>query len=86
MKFALRRVENIVEKGENAGNQHFLLFPQCFQKASFSGSLRVGIVWQRVKNTPLAKVSTPGKRKTPTYQHFFAAPLARGQRAFVVVP
>ena len=23
-------IENIVEKGENAGNQHFLLFPQCF--------------------------------------------------------
>ena len=22
--------ENIVEKEENAGNQHFLLFPQCF--------------------------------------------------------
>ena len=22
--------ENIVEKGENAGNQHFLLLPQCF--------------------------------------------------------
>ena len=35
-KFALGRVENIVEKGENAGYQHFLLFPQCFQKASFS--------------------------------------------------
>ena len=32
MKFALGRVENIVEKGENAGYQHFLLFPQCFQK------------------------------------------------------
>ena len=29
------RVENIVEKGENDGYQHFLLFPQCFQKASF---------------------------------------------------
>ena len=28
-------VENIVGKGENAGYQHFLLFPQCFQK-SFS--------------------------------------------------
>ena len=26
---------NIVGKGENAGYQHFLLFPQCFQK-SFS--------------------------------------------------
>ena len=22
--------ENIVGKGENAGNHHFLLFPQCF--------------------------------------------------------
>ena len=30
-------VENIVGKGENAGYQHFLLFLQCFQKASSSG-------------------------------------------------
>ena len=29
------RVENIVGKGENTGNEHFLLFPQCFQKVSF---------------------------------------------------
>ena len=29
-KLALGRVENIVGKGENAGFQHFLLFPQCF--------------------------------------------------------
>ena len=49
MKFSLGRVENIVGKGENAGYQHFLVFPQCFQKASFSGTLKVGIVWQRVK-------------------------------------
>ena len=39
------RVENIVGKGENAGYQPFLLFPQYFQKASFSGSLKVGILW-----------------------------------------
>ena len=26
------RVENILGKGENAGYQHFLLFPKCFQK------------------------------------------------------
>ena len=26
----LRTLENIVGKGENAGNQHFLLFSQCF--------------------------------------------------------
>ena len=38
LKFVLRREENIMGKGENAGNQHFLLFPQCFQNASFSGS------------------------------------------------
>ena len=31
------RIKNIVGKGENAGYQHFLLFPQCFQKHSFSG-------------------------------------------------
>ena len=43
------RVENIVGKGENAGYQHFLLFPQCFQKPSHLGSLKVGIVWERVK-------------------------------------
>ena len=38
------RVENIVGKGEDAGYQHFLLFTQSFQKASFLGSLKVGIV------------------------------------------
>ena len=38
MKFVLESVENIVGKGENAGYQHFLLFLQCFHKASFQGS------------------------------------------------
>ena len=37
LKFILERVENIIGKGENAGNQHFLLFPKCFQKALSSG-------------------------------------------------
>ena len=37
LKFVLGRVENIVGEEENAGYQHFLLFPQCFQKTSFSG-------------------------------------------------
>ena len=45
LKFVLGRVENFVGKGENAGYQHFLLFLQCFQKVSFTGSLKVGIVW-----------------------------------------
>ena len=41
-------IENIVGKGENAGYQHFLLFPQCFQKPSLSGSLKVGTVWKEL--------------------------------------
>ena len=39
------RVENIVGKGENAGYQHFLLSPQCFQKDPFLWSLKAGVVW-----------------------------------------
>ena len=38
------KVENTMGKGENAGYQHFLLFPQCFQEAYFSGLLKVRIV------------------------------------------
>ena len=54
LKFVLERVENIVGKDENVGYHHFLLFPQCFQKLSFSGLLKVGIVWYRVKQSCLA--------------------------------
>ena len=49
LKFVMERVENIVGKGENAGYQHFLHFPPCFQKPSFSWSLKVGIEWDRFK-------------------------------------
>ena len=41
-KFVLDDIENIVGKEKNAGYQHFLLFPKCFQKAITSGSLKVG--------------------------------------------
>ena len=44
LKFVLERVEN-VGLGVIVGYQHFLLFPQCFQKASYTASLKVGIVW-----------------------------------------
>ena len=43
IEFVLEYVENIVEKRENAGYQHFLFVPQCFQKASFSGWVKLGI-------------------------------------------
>ena len=45
LKPGFGRVENIVGKRENAGYQHFLLFPQFFQKVSYTGSLKVVIVW-----------------------------------------
>ena len=35
MIFVFDRIDNIVGKGENAGHQHFLVFPQCFQKGFF---------------------------------------------------
>ena len=31
------KVENIVGKAENAGYQHFLLFPPCLQKSGLCG-------------------------------------------------
>ena len=43
------RIENIVGKGENAGYQHFLRYPQCFQKACFSGASKGVTVWEWVK-------------------------------------
>ena len=41
--FVFDRVENIVGKGENADYQHFLLFPQCFQKVFFFLSLSLSL-------------------------------------------
>ena len=32
-------MKTLWEKGENAGNRHFLLFPQCFPKSSSQGLL-----------------------------------------------
>ena len=34
---------------ERSKDQHFLFFLQCFQKAAFPGTLKVEIVWYRVK-------------------------------------
>ena len=48
LEFVLGRVKNIVGKGENAGYQHFPLFTNFFQNVSFSRSLKVVIVSERV--------------------------------------
>ena len=88
LKFVLGRVENIVGKGENAGYQHFLLFPQCFQKASFSGSLKVYgkklnlntlTLYHTIQtfNDPPRKTrfeNIVGKGENAGYQHFLLFP------------
>ena len=51
MKFVSERIEIILGKGENAGNQHFLLFPKCFQKPPSQELLKFGIV--RLRFNPL---------------------------------
>ena len=56
MEFDKERTENIVGKGENAGYQHFLLFPQCFQKPSSIGLLKSGIVCKGLINTTVSNV------------------------------
>ena len=61
------RVENNVGKGENAGYQHFLLFPQCFLEAFFSGLLKVRIVRLRIKD--LRRKKNEIKGEIPIY-HF----------------
>ena len=44
IKVVFHRIENSVGKEENAGYQHFVLFPQCFQKAFSSNASKVVIV------------------------------------------
>ena len=40
------RVENILGKKRNCLYKQFLLFPQCFEKASFPDLSKVVIVWE----------------------------------------
>ena len=42
MEFVFNRVINILEKGENASYQYFLLFPKCFKKAFFLRVVKTG--------------------------------------------
>ena len=45
MEFVINWEENILGKEENAGYQHFLLFPKCFQNAFI---LRVVKAWDHM--------------------------------------
>ena len=68
LKLAAGRVENIVGKGENAGDQHFCPFPSMFSKGYF---LRVSQSRDCVVKGLLHKSSTRKKlTKQKTYFSF----------------
>ena len=49
-KLVCKRVENTEDKGENADNQHFLLFPQCFHKLTPRGRFKLGMCGKGLKH------------------------------------
>ena len=52
MNFVFDRVDKNLGRGENAGNHHFLLFPQCFQNADeiiLAAFNRVETLWEEKK-------------------------------------
>ena len=59
IKGVFHRIENIVGKEENAGYQHFLLFPQFFEKAFSSRVSKVVIVWEKVNQVLLSNGFLP---------------------------
>ena len=50
------RVENIIGKGENAGYQHFLLSPQCFQKLFPQSRLKSGLCGKDLNKLNLSQM------------------------------
>ena len=50
MIFLFNTIEIIVGKGENTGYQHFLLFPQWFQKATSYGVVKSGLCGKGLNN------------------------------------
>ena len=70
--YVFDRVENIVGKGENAGNRHFLLFPKCFQKASYLGFVKFDFVWDMRLLFMEFMSARVGEKKTKKlwYMHF----------------
>ena len=65
------RIENFVGRGENAGYQHFLLFPQCFQRVKKMKCVQ--LFNKRLDNRQLAKfkANTDDKLKFAQLTNFF---------------
>ena len=77
--------ENMMGKGENAGNQHFFLFPQCFLPfpKEFFSHVRIEPFFTFLFTTQSRLLTTPrkkpfenmmGKGENAGNQHFFLFP------------
>ena len=49
---------SVFDRVENIGYQHFLLFQQCFEKASFPDTSKGVIVWDWVKSYLILKIQS----------------------------
>ena len=56
------RIENIVGRGENAGYEHFLLFPTMFSKAFFLSVVKSRDINKEL-NFDFGRTENSGKRK-----------------------
>ena len=61
MTLKKKHFENIVGKGENAGNQNFILFPQCFPKTNFKFSVTLFLCSAYAFNLNQSKKMSFGK-------------------------
>ena len=64
-------VENTVGKGEIACYGQFLLFPQCFQKACFSGVFKGVVVWEWVTGKRYKLKMLMASNKFPILSNIF---------------
>ena len=62
-EFVSEIVENFVGKRKNAGFQHFLFFPQCFQKPFFSLCYKSGLCGKESANLFLLKTVVKSKNE-----------------------
>ena len=68
MTLGKKPFENIVGKGEYAGNQHFLLFPQCFspfQNQNFKSLFNIYFVVYNAFNLDQTKILSLGTELIP---------------------
>ena len=63
-------MENTVGKVEIARYEQFLLFPQCFQKASFPEASKGVVVWEWVNRAK----NMVGKGENVSHQHLLLFP------------